>query len=186
MKDKKLMIICSSIFGIIFIIVAVVYIITCIHRNRPEAIAIESAKTALFSVASRPDSIKILSILKPDSVFGREYASDEEKVELTLLLLQSNDSLLKQTKDFDSYDPDDDRLNDIMERNMETSTSIRNLLKNNLGSLTNPQKRTFTGFRVKIEVTGISEFGNRFHSQYWFITDKTGKHVVNTFEIPVL
>lgn len=186
MKDKKLTILCLGIFGVIFIIVGVAYIFTCINRNRPESIAIESAKTALYSMVSQPDSMKIISILKPDSVFGREYASDEEKVELTLLLLQSNDSLLKQTKDFDSYDPDDDRLNDIMERNMETSTSIRNLLKNNLGSLTNPPKRAFTGFRVRIEVTGVSEFGNKFHSQYWFITDKTGKHVVNTFEIPVL
>lgn len=48
--------------------------------NSPAKKAPEIAKTALYASVDCPESVRIVAISKPDSVFGRDYINDDEKM----------------------------------------------------------------------------------------------------------
>ena len=48
--------------------------------NRPDKRAAGVAETALYASVDNPESVRIVAISEPDSVFGRNYVNDDEKM----------------------------------------------------------------------------------------------------------
>lgn len=168
--------------GILIALVGI-FLISAIYFTKPSHLAVDAAKEALYASVDNPDSIRIIAISKPDSVFGRDYVTDEERMNLTLTMIKVNEYLMTKTGDLDQLDMNDASLNDLMTRQMSASNMIRSLMHS---GIIRHKENPFTGYKVKIEYQGVSGFGNKFHAEYWFIVDKSGRHVITSFEIPVL
>lgn len=72
----------------------------------------------------------------------------------------------------------------MMERQMSCLSALRSLVS--FDSDEEAKERPFSGWKVKIEYEAVSESGNRYRSEYWFILDKDARFVVQSFEIPLI
>ena len=61
------------------------------------------AKKALMASVDNPESVKIVGISKPDSVFGREYVTMKEKMALSVAMMKISRRFMEDT-DFDNPD----------------------------------------------------------------------------------
>ena len=63
----------------------------------------DMAKKALMASVDNPESVKIVGISKPDSVFGREYVTMKEKMALSVAMMKISRRFMEDT-DFDNPD----------------------------------------------------------------------------------
>ena len=63
----------------------------------------DMAKKALMASVDNPESVKIVGISKPDSVFGREHVSMKEKMALSVAMMKISRRFMENT-DFDNPD----------------------------------------------------------------------------------
>lgn len=153
------------------------------YLNRPQRIAPVSARIALMAGADNPESVKINAVSKPDSVLGREYVSDEEKINISSLMMRVTEKVMKETGNLESFDSVSTELSDLMTRHMSTAAVMRSMMNS---SLVKNRNAKLTGWKVKIDYEAVSVNGNPYRSEFWAFTDKTGKHVVKSFEIPIV
>lgn len=77
-----------------------------------------------------------------------------------------------------------------MKRQMEAMTALRPLmLSGELKSVSDEssqERKTFSGWKVKIEYEATDSDGQPYRSEYWFIMDKEAQCVIRSFEIPLL
>ncbi|MBD5419128.1 MAG: hypothetical protein HDR48_03715 [Bacteroides sp.] len=151
----------------------------------PKRSASESAETALLATAVNPDDVKIIAVSKPDSIFNHEFLSTNDKQKISSILMAINDKVMSVTNNLESIEKLDDNVNDLMFRQMSAMSVLRSMDAPMIEQPT-VNTRKFTGWRVKIEYEGIGAYGNKIHSEYWALLDKTGHHVINSFEIPLL
>ena len=151
----------------------------------PKRSASESSETALLATAINPDDVKIIAVSKPDSIFNHEFLSSNDKQKISNILMSINDKVMNATNNLESFDMIDDSVNELMFRQMSAMSVLRSLDSPMIEQPTSGSRK-FTGWRVKIEYEGISAYGNKIHSEYWALLDKTGHHVINSFEIPLL
>lgn len=57
--------------------------------NRPDKRAAGVAETALYASVDNPESVRIVAISEPDSVFGRNYVNDDEKMAIAVYRAQN-------------------------------------------------------------------------------------------------
>ena len=62
-----------------------------------------SVKTLEASV-DRPGTIKVHAVSKADSVFGRDYVSQEEKMVIATAMMKINRKIMKETDSFKNFD----------------------------------------------------------------------------------
>lgn len=152
-------------------------------REKPQEKAVSMARTALYASVDNPESVKVVAVSEADSVFGRSYINDDEKMAIAVSMMKVNDKVMSQTGDFGSMDFGNPALRELMERQMSSMSAMRSLM-----SIDAPDapRKPFSGWKVKIEYEAVSESGNPYRSEYWFILDKDAQCVVNSFEIPLL
>ena len=63
----------------------------------------DMARKALMALVDNPESVKIVGISKPDSVFGREYVTMKEKMALSMAMMKISRRFMENT-DFDNPD----------------------------------------------------------------------------------
>lgn len=151
--------------------------------NSPAKKAPEVAKTALYASVDCPESVRIVAVSKPDSVFGRDYISDDEKMAIAMSMMKINEKVMSQTGDLSEIDLENSGLTSLVERQMSAMSAIRSFVW--LGS-DDDKLRPFNGWKVKIEYEAKTANGSPYRSEYWFILDKEARCVVNSFEIPIL
>lgn len=151
--------------------------------NSPAKKAPEVAKTALYASVDCPESVRIVAVSKPDSVFGRDYISDDEKMAIAMSMMKINEKVMSQTGDISEIDLENSELISLVERQMSAMSAIRSFVW--LGSDAD-KPRPFNGWKVKIEYEAKTANGSPYRSEYWFILDKEARCVVNSFEIPIL
>ncbi len=151
--------------------------------NSPAKKAPEVAKTALYASVDCPESVRIVAVSKPDSVFGRDYISDDEKMAIAMSMMKINEKVMSQTGDLSEIDLENSGLTSLVERQMSAMSAIRSFVW--LGSDAD-KLRPFNGWKVKIEYEAKTANGSPYRSEYWFILDKEARCVVNSFEIPIL
>lgn len=151
--------------------------------NSPAKKAPEVAKTALYASVDCPESVRIVAVSKPDSVFGRDYISDDEKMAIAMSMMKINEKVMSQTGDLSEIDLENSELTSLVERQMSAMSAIRSFVW--LGS-DDDKPRPFNGWKVKIEYEAKTANGSPYRSEYWFILDKEARCVVNSFEIPIL
>lgn len=138
------------------------------------------AISALRLKSQDPDGIKILAVSKPDSVFQNRFCPDHEVMEMSEKFLQVSLNLMQDSSLKESH-LDNPAYLAKMERYAEHSSSIErlnNMLENEPGK--------FCGWRVRIRYAAKDKSDTPYTSETWFIFDKDKKHILNSFEIPIL
>lgn len=151
--------------------------------NSPVRRAPEVAKTALYASVDNPESIKVIAVSRPDSVFGRCYINEDEKLAIATAMMKVNEQVMKHTDGLRNFDFEDNTVTELVTRQMSALSALRSLVGYELPGA--PQK-PFSGWKVKIEYEAVSESGSPYRSEYWFILDRKAQCVVNSFEIPVI
>ena len=150
---------------------------------RPTERAVKSAKCALLASTDNPESVKIVSVSKPDSVFGKNFITDEEKMNLTIAMMKVNEKVMSLTSNLENFDDDSPEVRELMERQVSSMSVLRGILPS---TVIQQKKPKFKGWKVKINYRATSESGNTYESEYWCFIDKTGNHVITSFEIPII
>lgn len=143
----------------------------------------KTAETALRSTVENPKSIKILAVSTPIEVTGNKYISDSEIDKVNALMTKVSDYVVSRTSDIENIDFSDAVINDLMQRQMTSMSTLRGLIP--LGN-NDSQDESIKRWKIKVEYTSTSTSGVKRHGEYWFFTDATGKIVTNSFEIPIL
>lgn len=93
---------------------AVGYIV--FRGDNPKKRAVEVAELALKASVDNPKSVKIIGISRPDSVFGREYVTMDEKMSISMAMMKINEKVMKLTDGLENFNPDDKEISLLMER----------------------------------------------------------------------
>lgn len=152
-------------------------------REKPQKKAVRVAQTALYASVDNPESVKVIAVSKPDSVFGRDYINDDEKMAIAMSMMKINEKVMSRTGNLSEINFEDSELTVLVERQMSAMSAIRSLVSLDSGADT---PRPFNGWKVKIEYEAKTASGSPYRSEYWFILDKDARCVVNSFEIPIL
>lgn len=152
--------------------------------NDPKDRAQTLAKEALKYSVDNPESVKIIAVSKPDSVYGRDYITMEEKMNIALSMMKVGEKVMNETDNLESFDLENKGMTELMGRQMSALSALRALVSFDSADDTN--QKPFNGWKVKIEYEADSDSGDHYHSEYWFILDKDARFVVNSFEIPIL
>lgn len=156
--------------------------VTTFKFNNPQRAAEKSAIEALKAKLDDTSSFKVIATSKPDSVFGRDYISDQEKMSINSAMMKVNDRVMGLTNNLENFDMENSEASALMEKQMNTAASIRSLMH---ASIVQNKVRKFSGWKVKVEYE-TTDKGNKIHSEYWAILDPSGKHVLFSFEIPIV
>ena len=122
----------------------------------------DMARKALMASVDNPEAVKIVGISKPDSVFGREYVTMEEKMALSV-------AMMKISRRFMAL------------RSLMVTGELKPA-----GDEASHERKPFSGWKVKIEYEATDSDGQPYRSEYWFIMDKEAQCVIRSFEIPLL
>ena len=152
-----------------------VFCFVCCADNLDDRAA-NMAEKALRASVHNPESIRILGVSKPDSVFGHTYITQEEKMALSLAMVEINRKVMDATDGLENFNPDDKETAALMERQMSAMSSLRRLM-----DFSSP----LDGRKVKVDFEGVDADDQGYHSEYWFILDKEAQCVVKSFEIPL-
>ena len=149
----------------------------------------DMAEKALMASVDNPESVKIVGISKPDSVFGREYVTMKEKMALSVAMMKISRRFMEDT-DFDNPDSECHGMSEQMKRQMDAMTALRSLMVTGelkpAGDEAIQERKPFSGWKVKIEYEATDSDGQPYRSEYWFILDKEAQCVIRSFEIPLL
>ena len=148
--------------------------------SNPKDLAREVAEKALLASVDRPETVKIHAVSMPDSVFGRDYITQEEKMAISVAMMKVSEKVMKETDGFEKMDFGDKAMADLMERQMMS------VIRNFASYETYNSKKQFSGWKVKIEYEAESTDGSPYRSEYWFILDKEAVCIVKSFEIPLM
>lgn len=147
------------------------------------------AKKALMASVDNPESVKIVGISKPDSVFSREYVTMNEKMALSVALMKMSRRFMEDT-DFVNPDSESHGMSGQMKRQMDAMTVLRSLIISDelkpVKDEDSQERKPFTGWKVKIEYEATDSDEQPYRSEYWFIMDKEAQCVIRSFEIPLL
>lgn len=161
--------------SLISLVVMILLLTFLSHCDKPiEYKAPELAEKALYASVDRPETVEIINFSKADSIFGRNYVNEDEKVEIAMILMKAGQKLMPDSLDFD-----DPRFSELVDRQMKASTVLRTLMT------PNEPTQNHTGWRVKIEYKARTKSDMPYHAEMWFILDKDADCVLNTFEIPL-
>lgn len=154
----------------------------CWHE-KPRKRAVRVAQTALYASVDNPESVKVVAVSEPDSVFGRCYIDEDEKMAIAMSMMMVNEKVMSQTDGLRNLDFEDSSVTELVTRQMSTLSALRSLV--GVDSPDAPRK-PFSGWKVKIEYEAVSEGGLPYRSEFWFILDRDAQCVINSFEIPLL
>ena len=132
-----------------------VFCLVCCSDNLNDRAA-DMAEKALRASVDNPESIRILAVSKPDSVFGHTYITQEEKMALSMAMVEINRKVMEATDGLEDF-----------------------------GGPLDGSPQPFSGWKVKVDFEGVDADGQGYHSEYWFILDKEAQCVVKSFEIPL-
>jgi hypothetical protein len=152
--------------------------------NNPRERAKSVAEKSLLACVDCPETVKIKAVSKPDSVFGRDYVTQDEQMNIAMAMLKINQKVMAETDNMENIDFENKEMTELMERQMSAVSILRSLVR--FDDPANKEKKPFNGWKVKIEYEAQSESGKPYRSEYWFILDKDATCVVNSFEIPLL
>lgn len=183
-NSKLVLIITVSILGVaILLSVGALCLINNSQRN-----ARKTAEYLLYHTVPNPQHIKINSISDVDSVIDNQFIKTEEKMGLGIMMMKNSDIIMGSSPT--DYEQGSFQM-ELMDRQTLAMSALRDLFDLDYemdGDEVKEKKgdNKLTGWRVKIDYNGVSAKGNPYRSEFWFILDPTGKHVLKSFEIPII
>lgn len=82
-----------------------VFCFVCCADNLDDRAA-NMAEKALRASVHNPESIRILAVSKPDSVFGHTYITQEEKMALSMAMVEINRKVMDATDGLENFNPE--------------------------------------------------------------------------------
>ena len=159
-----------------------IFFVGC-NYNNPKKRARTIAEKALLASVDCPESVTVKAVSEPDSVFGREYVTDDERMAIAMAMVNINKKVMTDTDGLSNFEFNNPETTELMERQMSAMSVLRSLAAPHKPD---EPKSPFNGWKVKIEYEALSAKGNPYHSEYWFILNKDADCVINSFEIPLL
>lgn len=144
-------------------------------RDRAGRTAVEHLKMA----ADYPDKLIIEEVAQPDSAFGLYYLSPEDKRIMMNAMRQVSDTIMKRTHNMERFDPRDNYVMNLIDRQMRVGNELRFAL------YTKMPKETYSGWKVRITYRGVSHQSQEYHALRWYFLAKDGQSVIKTIEIPI-
>ena len=96
-------------------------------REKPQKKAVRVAQTALYASVDNPESVKVVAVSEPDSVFGRCYIDDDEKMAIAVSMMKVNEKVMSQTDGLRDLDFEDSSVTDLVSRQMSAMGALRSL-----------------------------------------------------------
>ncbi len=159
-----------------------IFFVGC-SSNNPKKRAKAIAEKALLASVDCPESVTVRAISDPDSVFGRQYVTDDERMAIAMAMVNINQKVMADTDGLSNFDFNNAETTELMERQMSALSVLRSLIDFREPS---ENEAPFNGWKVKIEYESVSLNGKPCHGEYWFILNKDADCVINSFEIPLL
>lgn len=153
-------------------------------NNRPIKKVEKLSEKALYSLVENPSSINVLSETKPQRFYGNQLLTDEEQDDINASMTRLNQTIMKRTANFTNFDDAGQEVSDLMQRHMNTVTSLQSLMST--VNIADKKDDKFAGWKQKIEYTAVSNNGIPYRSQFWFFFDKDGDILTRSFEIPLM
>lgn len=151
--------------------------------NNPQRKAKSLAEKALYATVENPKTIKVLAVSRADSVFGRDYITEEEQINIAKAMMAVNQEVMKATNGFENINNLDRKTTALIERQMSAMSVLRSIMQFGAPEKT---KQNFSGWKVKIDYQAKTDDGAVYRSEYWFFLDKEASCVVRSFEIPII
>lgn len=67
------------------------------YFGQPSKRAQSVAEKALMASVDNPESVKVIAVSKPDSVFGRNYINNDEKMAIAMSMMKVNEQVMSRT-----------------------------------------------------------------------------------------
>ena len=182
LSDRKLPDSTCILIVVVVAIITVVFVVLA-SCDSPSKAASKAAKIALMASVDNPESVEIQAISKPDSIFGQRYVTEKEMTAIGELMMKASDSISRAAGGLETIGLDNPQLNNLMTRQMSAMSVMRGMM---FTLDDDKSKKDFSGWKVKIVYQAKGKEGYTYKSEFWAILDKTGEHVVKSFEVPLL
>lgn len=139
-----------------------------------------TAIAALKMQVEKPQTLKILHVSKPDSVFRNRLCPDHEVIEMSSRFLDYSMTLMDDPENMKS-DFKNPAYMAAMERFSENSATMEKLNR-----MLESEPGEFCGWRVKVNYTANDRSNTTYKAEKWFIFDKNKTHILNSFDVPML
>ena len=161
----------------IMIAVAVLLGMTACTDKRQQMVKL--ARQSLCQSIGENADVKIIGVSEPDSTFGSNYLSPEEKTAVMATMRKVTDKIMSRTQNMTAFDPSDTYVMGLAERQMRTNSDLRQML------FDCDKKGEWNGWKVKIDYEAHDGHGQDYRAERWFFLDKDGGVIFKTMEFPL-
>ena len=138
----------------------------------------QMAEESLLLMADRPESVRVIALSEPDSVFGKSFFTDAELESILDNINGMNESLFHGVlADMDFDDPK-------VESRMQRAAALSDVARFMMTADTAPGE--FSGWKVKALYQCADQFGDTIKNERYFIFDRDMRYIIHSFEIPIL
>ena len=123
--------------------------------------------------------VKILGYSEPDSTFGTNYLTPDEKKAVMGTMKKVTDQIMSRTQNMTAFDPNDTYVIGLAERQMRASSDLRQML------FDCDKKGDWSGWKVKIDYEVHDGHEQNYCAERWFFLDKEGSVIFKTMEFPL-
>ena len=139
----------------------------------------KQAEMSLRQSIGEGNDVKITGISKPDSAFGSNYLTPEEKKAVIGTMKKVTDQIMSRTQNMTAFDPNDTYVIGLAERQMKANADLRQML------FDCDKKGEWSGWKVKIDYEVHNGHEQNYRAERWFFLDKEGSVIFKTMEFPL-
>lgn len=123
------------------------------------------------------NTLKILDISEPDSVFYNRMCPEDEVMELSERFLTYSMTIMQDSQT-ELLTQGNDECKCKMDRYSATSNTL-----NILNKMLEKPAGKHCGWRVKVKYQTVDDSGTPYVTETWYIFDRRKKHIINSFDI---
>ena len=140
---------------------------------------VKLSEMSLRQSLSESSDVKILGYSEPDSTFGTNYLTPEEKKAVMGTMKKVTDQIMSRTQNMTAFDPNDTYVIGLAERQMRANSDLRQML------FDCDKKGDWSGWKVKIDYEVYDGHEQNYRAERWFFLDKEGSVIFKTMEFPL-
>lgn len=126
-----------------------------------------------------PETISIIAISEPDSVFGLEYISPKERKLIINVMNKVTEAIMKKTDNMTKVETIDYYVMDLAQRQLQVGPQLTQIIESKV------PKGDFSGWKVRIDFSAKGDHDITYRGERWVYLSKDGKTVLNSFELPL-
>lgn len=140
---------------------------------------VKLSELSLRQSLGESSDVKILGYSEPDSTFGTNYLTPEEKKAVMGTMKKVTDQIMSRTQNMTAFDPNDTYVIGLAERQMRANSDLRQML------FDCDKKGDWSGWKVKIDYEVHDGHEQNCRAERWFFLDKEGSVIFKTMEFPL-